>query len=223
MVVRRSLLAVCCVGPLAACHSPQSDWERATRANTVAAYQTFLTQHPSDARDEQARLRIGQLKDEQAWNQAQIASTAEGYQQYLAAEPQGAHAPEARDQIASRERAAAFEAAQKANTAEALQAFVKKYPNTGEADEAGAALKRLEAYRAELATAHSRRDADRERRELAKRFGKALPEIVILDPDPSAPEYRITSAPMTEQEADAACASLKASHQRCKVIQPGSG
>jgi hypothetical protein len=216
---RSSLLLVYCAGTLAACHSPQSDWAHASAANTIVGYQTFLTQHPADPHDAQARQRIAQLEDDAAWNKAQVASDVGGYRAYLAAEPHGAHTEEARSTIQTRERAAAWDRAQHANTVEALQAFIQQYPNTDEADEAHAALRHLAAYRVELATAHSRSAADRERRALAKRFSKTVPEVIVLMPDPSAPEYRITSRPMTEQDADDACARLKSARQACKVIQ----
>jgi hypothetical protein len=219
MITRHSWLLVGPVSVLAACHSGQSDWAAATKSNTVAAYQTFLKQHPNDPHDTQARERIGQLEDEAAWNQAQVASTVEGYQQYLATEPQGAHAQEARDQVVSRQRSSDLQKAQQANTAEALQAFIQKYPGTDEAEQARTALDHLASYRTELASAHSRSAADRERRELARRFAKELPQVVVLTPDASAPEYRVTSGPMTQQDANAACQTIMAAHHSCKVIQ----
>ena len=83
--VKKSFLVLCVItaGALAACSSPNADWQKANTQNTEAAYQQFIQQHPNDARVEQARNRINALKDEQAWTTAQNANTADAYQQYL--------------------------------------------------------------------------------------------------------------------------------------------
>jgi len=79
--VKKSFLVLCVImaGMLAACSSPNADWQKANQQNTVAAYQQFIQQHPSDARVEQARNRINALNDEQAWNTAKNANTLDAY------------------------------------------------------------------------------------------------------------------------------------------------
>jgi hypothetical protein len=88
-----------------------------------------------------------------------------------------------------------------------------------EADAARDKLKILAGYRAELGTAHSKRLADRERDRLAKRFGKSFQQVVVLEPDANSHDYRITSAPMSQADATAACATVKQSGGSCEVIQ----
>ncbi len=221
MIARPVLLCwlVCCTAALSACGSAKYEWSQATTINTAAAYQTFLSKYPNDEHAADARSRIAALQDEQAWSAAQAASTAGGYQQYLTAAPSGAHAQAARDEIATLERAAAWRAAQTNETPQSLREFLGKYPSGAAADQARDKLKSLAGYQAELGSAHSERLADRERDALAKRFGENLQQVIVLAPDATSRDYRITSAPMSEQEANAACASVKHAGRSCKVIQ----
>ncbi len=221
MIDRRLPLAglLCCAALLAACDSAKYGWSQASTLNTIAAYQTFLSKYPTDVHAADAKSRIAALQDEQAWSTAQVASTAEGYQQYLTAEPNGVHAQAARDEMVARERAAAWRTVQTNATAQSLQDFLQKYPSGPEADQARDKLKKIAGYRAELGIAHSQGLADRERDSLAKRFGKNLQQVVVLEPDANSRNYRITSAPMSEHDANAACASVKHAGRSCKVVQ----
>lgn len=210
---------VCCTLGFVACSSPGAQWSKATSTNTIAAYQAFLSKYPNDVHAADAQNRIAKLQDEQAWNRAQIASSVQGYQQYLSLEPNGAHAQTARDEIKTRERADAWHALQGNENAASLQAFLQKYPSGDESDQARDKLKQMTGYRAELGTARTERSADHKREELAQRFGKDLPSVVVLEPDSTSHEYRIASAPMSQQDASAACANLEKARQTCKVIQ----
>jgi outer membrane protein assembly factor BamD (BamD/ComL family) len=221
MIARRLALPglLFCAVLLVACGSAKYEWSQANNLNTIAAYQAFLAKYPNDAHAADANNRIAELKEAQAWNAAQVASSAEGYQQYLTAEPNGPHAQAARDEMVTRERAAAWRTAQTNETAQSLQDFLQKYPTGMEADAARDKLKILAGYRAELGTAHSKRLADRERDRLAKRFGKSFQQVVVLEPDANSHDYRITSAPMSQADATAACATVKQSGGSCEVIQ----
>jgi len=75
---------------------------------------------------------------------------------------------------------------------------------------------------AEFGTAHSQRLAGRERDALAKRFGKDLQKAVVLELDAIDRDYKITSAPMSEQAATAACETLKHWGRSCTVVQVAS-
>lgn len=210
---------LCCAAVLTACGSAKYEWSQASTLNTIAAYQTFLSKYPNDAHAADARSRITQLQDEQAWATAQLTSTTDGYRQYLSAEPEGAHAAAAHEEIASRERSLAWQNAQTHETAQSLQEFLQKYPTGMEADRAREKLKMLAGYRAELGTAHSEKQADRERDALTKRFGSNFPQVLVLEPDATRHDYRITSVPMSETDANAACASVKQAGRSCKVVQ----
>jgi outer membrane protein assembly factor BamD (BamD/ComL family) len=224
MIARRIVFPwfLSCAALLVACGSAKYEWSQANNLNTIAAYQAYLAKYPNDVHAADASNRIAELKDTQAWNAAQVASSVEGYQQYLTAEPSGAHAQAARDEIATWERAAAWRTAQTNETAQSLQDFLQKYPTGMEADAAQDKLKMLTGYRAELGTAHSKRLAERERDTLAKRFGKSFQQVVVLEPDANSHDYRITSAPMSQADATAACATVKQSGRSCEVIQVAS-
>ena len=206
---------------LSAC-GPGYEWSHASTLNTVAAYQEFLSEYPTDPHAVDAQSRIATLQDERAWTIAQITSSLQGFQQYLTAEPNGAHVQVARDNIVMRERDAAWQTAQTNITAQSLRDFINKYPSSSEADEAREKLQAIAGYRAELGTARSERLADRERNALEKRFGKDLRQVVILGPDAEDRDYRITSVPMSEQDASAACEILKHSGRSCAVVQAAS-
>jgi outer membrane protein assembly factor BamD (BamD/ComL family) len=224
MDTRRLIVSefLCCAVLLTACGSAKYEWSQASHLDTIAAYQAFVSKYPNDVHAADANSRIAELKDTQVWNAAQVASSIEGYQQYLTAEPNGAHAQAAREEIATRERVAAWRTAQTDGTAQSLQDFLQKYPTGAEADAARDRLKRLAGYRAELGTAHTKRIAERERDALAKRFGKNFQQVVVLEPDANSHDYRITSAPMSQDDANAACATVKQSGRSCEVIQVAS-
>jgi hypothetical protein len=217
MIIGRFSVVVL-VAALAGCHSANYEWSQATTINTIAAYQEYLNRYPNDVHVVEAQSRIAALQDEGAWNKAQVASTVEGYQQYLSSEPNGTHVQAAQDEITSRERAAAWRSAQTANTAQAFQDFLTKYPTGLEADQAHKKLDSLFGFRAELATAHNSKLADRKRDEIEKRFGKDLTGIVVLEPDATTHDYRIASGLMSEKDANTACDNVKHGGGSCTVI-----
>ena len=214
--MKKSFLVLCVItaGALAACSSPNADWQKATQQNTVVAYQQFIKEHPSDARVEQARNRINALKDEQAWSTAKSADTLDAYQQYLQQEPNGMHAADAQDKVNSLQQSAAWQAAQSTNTAEGYQDFVSKYPNAPQADQAKAALKKLTGFQALLAVVHTQAYGDKLAKTLKSKFGNELQDVVIV---PHGKLFEVRSAPMTEAQAKAACAKLRKAHYRCDV------
>ena len=223
MVLRRaSLSGILCGAVLLGACGASYDWSHASTVNTIPAYETFLSKYPSDPHAVDARRRIVRLQDDQAWTTAQIASSIPGYQQYLRTEPNGSHAPVARDEVVTRERALAWQSVQMHETVQSLQDFLNKYPSGPEADEAHERLKTMAGYRAEFASVRSERFADHERDALTKRFGKELPQVVVLEPDKNVRDYRITSSPMSEREARAACETFRHSGRPCEVVEAAS-
>ena len=219
--MKKSLLVLCVItaGVLAACSSPNADWQKATQQNSVASYQQFIQQHPSDARVEQARNRINALNDEQAWSTAKSANTLDAYQQYLKQEPNGMHAADAQDKVNSLQAADAWQTAQTTNTAAGYQDFLQKYPNAAQAADAQAALKKLTGFQALLASTRSKAFADKLAKTLKSKFGNELQDVVIV---PHGKLFEVRSAPMTESDAKAACAKLRKAHQRCEVVKSAS-
>jgi outer membrane protein assembly factor BamD (BamD/ComL family) len=128
---------------LTACDTAAGDWRKATAANTVAAYQTFLERHGSDEHAGNARGRILALQDEQAWTAARAANTEEAYNAYLKTESGGVHAEEARYYLTALRRARDWEAIQNDASVASLQAFLQKYPQGVESNQARVRLKEL--------------------------------------------------------------------------------
>lgn len=219
--MKKSFLVLCVItaGALAACSSPNADWQKATQQNTVTAYQQFIKEHPSDTRVEQARNRINALKDEQAWAAAKSANTLDAYQQYMQQEPNGMHAADAQDKVNSLQQTAAWQNAQSTNTAQGYQDFLQKYPNAPQASDAQAALKKLTGYQALLATAHTKAYADKVAKALKSKYGNELQDVVVV---PQGKMLQVRSAPMTESDAKTACEKLRKAHQRCEVVKSAS-
>jgi hypothetical protein len=218
-IVRVTCLFI--LGTLVACSSAETDWKTADSQATVAAYQKFLTDHPNDSHAEQARNKIQALEDEQAWTQAGKAYTADSFRQYVQTQPNGVHLQEAKDRITGFERADAWKAVQSDATAAALQGFLAKYPQGPEADQARAQLQKLSAeqYRVQLATFREKEPAERARTRLQAQYGKVLREVVVVPPGSQDKLNRVASAPMTQEEAQTACAALKKERQHCEVVK----
>jgi len=214
-------MALLTVIVLLACSSSESDWKKADAQGTLAAYQSFLKDHPNNAHADQARDRIYALVDEQAWADAQKTNTLESFQTYLQKQPKGVHSAEAHDGIAAFERSAAWKVARASATATALQEFLEKYPQGPEADQARTQLQTLKAgeYRLQLAAFRSQREAETARAKLQARYGKELREVTVVPATPPDKLNRMESAPMTLEDAQSTCAKLKKEHRHCEIVK----
>ena len=99
MSLRRTGLILMSLALLAAasgCTHESRDWRSAQTANTIEAYEAFVTAHPKSARAADAQARIAQLTEERDWQRASTTDTADAYRQFLAQHPQGKWAQEAR-------------------------------------------------------------------------------------------------------------------------------
>lgn len=212
---------VCMGAVLSACHMAESDWHKATAANTLAGYETFLTEHPGDKHTDNARGRILALRDEQAWSAAQSTHSIASYDGYLKTWSGGARVGDAKYQITALQRAAAWKSLQNDPSAASLQAFLVIYPQGLESNQARAKLK--EFYHLQLADSRSAAAATRKRAELQRKFGKELSDIAVVAPAaaPNTPGsmFQVISGPMSQAAANAACATLQRAHQSCKVVQ----
>ncbi len=206
---------------LLACSSTEADWQKAASANTIAAYQDFLKDHPNGQHADEARTKIHSLQDDQAWTDAMNTNTEAGFEQYVKAEPTGAHTQDAQDKMTGFERAAAWQSASADGSVAALQAFLEKYPTGPESDQARAQLQKLNSeYRVQLAGSYrSEKQAERAGERLKARFGGLLHDVVVVPPAPPSKISHLRSAPMSQDEANAACAKLKKAHQRCEVVK----
>jgi outer membrane protein assembly factor BamD (BamD/ComL family) len=213
-------IAIClCTALIVACSSAESDWKKAETANTAAAFQDFLNQHPNDTHASEARDRLGKIEDDQAWSGAQATNTVDAYQQYLQKQPNGAHVPDANTQIADLQRAADWKTAQAANTPAALQDFLKKYNRGPEVDQAHAQLLQLQGYRVQLATSPNEKAAQKSLEHLQAHLKGDLPAVAVVPPAGDEKLYKVASQPMSQADAESACEKLKKSHQHCEVVK----
>ncbi|MEO7207684.1 MAG: SPOR domain-containing protein [Steroidobacteraceae bacterium] len=209
---------VCAAVALSACNlMADSDWHKATLANTIASYQTFLQEHPHNKQADNARGRILALRDEHAWSAALATNTITGYDGYLKAWSGGVHVSDVPYQITALQRAAAWKTLQNDPSAASLQAFLGVYPQGRESNEARAKLK--DFYHLQLADSRSAAAAERKRAELQRRFALELSGIAVVAPSAPATLYHVISGPMSQAAATSTCATLERAHQSCKSVQ----
>ncbi len=198
------------------CSSANSDWNRAQNAGTIAAYQNFVNAHGNDPRVVQAREQIQKLQDEQAWLDAEKGNSAAAFEQYLESQPKGTHVAEARERVAELGRAAAWKVAEADGSEPALRQFLQKYAQGPEADQARAKLAALDRYRVELASFHSKRQAEKDRAKLQARYGKVVHGLAVVASSKAL--NNVESQPMSFGDAQSACATLHSEHQHCEIL-----
>jgi hypothetical protein len=203
---------------IAGCGTAEFDWDRTVAANTLAGYEAFLKDHGDSKYAADARGRILALRDDQAWTLAQGTNSIEGYHEYLRTEGGGVHAPDAHYEITALERARAWKSLPNEASSSSLQAFLQHYPQGPESNEARQRLEALN-YRVQLAVGGTKLVAERERIKIQARFGKIVHGLVVIAPESPHAGYRVTSATMSQANADSICAMLKRSHQGCKAVQ----
>ena len=84
---------------LVSCSAEKSDWQSAQSADSVEAYEQFITKHPQSALANEARTRTKQLAEEQDWEKATSVDTADSYQAFLGKYPDGKWSEEARIRV----------------------------------------------------------------------------------------------------------------------------
>jgi hypothetical protein len=207
---------------LAGC-SAESEWKSATSQDTIAAYQNYLSRHPTGPHNIEAGTRIQLLQDEAAWSEAKRTDTVASYQAYLQNAAAHGHRIEAQSAISDHERAAAWESARARGTIASMQEFLKQYPRGLQADHARSKLKELDGFTVQLGSRSSEGKAESARKSLVAAYGEVLHDVVIVPPSPEDRSYVLESAPMSEREARSACATLGIAHQKCAVAALPTG
>jgi outer membrane protein assembly factor BamD (BamD/ComL family) len=212
---------VCAAVALSACNISEHDWNKATAANTLQGYETFLQEHPHSRYADNAQGRILALRDEQAWSAARATNTIAAYNAYLKAWSGGVHVSDVPYQITAVQRAGAWKELQNDPSAASLQAFLVVYPQGRESNEARAKLR--DFYHLQLADARSAAAAEHKRAELQRKFGKELSDVAVVAPaaasNTAGAMFRVVAGPMSQAAANSTCATLERAHQGCKAIQ----
>lgn len=125
-----------CLVAFSGCGRVGKDWQRAKRANTVAAYSGFIKRHPEAAQARQARLQIEELD----WKQATATDTRESYSQFMAKHPNSAQANDAEARIARFD----WNHAMAVHTVASLETFITAHPKASQIRQARQTLKSVE-------------------------------------------------------------------------------
>lgn len=215
---------------LTACQqSADSAWQTARQTNTEVAYDRFIAAYPGDARIKDARMRIAEIKEPGDWSRALQENTRTAYQRYLSAHENGLHAAQAHQFDSALERETAWQSAQEAGTPEAIRQFIDKYQSGPTVDAARAQLVKLDEsrqsqeahsgnFRVQLGAFRTKRAAWRARRTLAEHYSDSVGKIDIIAPGSNSSYYRLRSAALTHEAAQAACSEVKHDGRVCAVI-----
>ena len=84
---------------LSGCSREKEDWRSAQAADTAAAYEQFLKEHPASEQAAGATTRLAQLAEEQDWQRAATEDSLQAYQQFLTRHGEGKWAAEARIRV----------------------------------------------------------------------------------------------------------------------------
>lgn len=222
------LISVALLATASGCSHEQRDWHSAQAANTIEAYEEFISAHPKSGRAADAQAQVAQLTEERDWQRASTTDTADAYRQFLVQHPQGKSAPEARIRIenfglSGTAAPAAPGAASPVTTAPAPAAAAPPptQPSAAAAVEEPASGGR---YSVQLGAFTTLAKAQGQWRRLNAHFGPRLRGTVSdIEQAKSANGrrvYRLKAKPLTEARARALCAALRKRSQACVVVGP---
>ena len=152
------------------CDTREKDWDVAREADSIAAYEKFLDQHPEGEYAATARERIAELRVQNAWDSARDADTIEAYRAFVDEYPDSEYAAQASARIVEMERNSRWSQVRNSTEIAALEAFVGRYPDSDEAVQARERIEQLEAE------AEAKAEAEAEARARAEAEARAAAE-----------------------------------------------
>jgi cell division septation protein DedD len=213
---------------LAGCSHESADWKSATTADTAAAYQQFLQQHPKSAEAAQAQARIAQIADDRDWQAAAAADTRDAYGQYVAQHADGKWAQEARIRIenfAQSGTASGSTATVTATSPTPAPAAISAKPVTGRPASAAASSKVASVsehgHFVQLGAFHSKARAESEWKKLSSRYPSELKSLrphYVEGKSKRGPVYKLRVGMSSETDARGLCATLKKHSQVCVPV-----
>jgi hypothetical protein len=115
LIIVSALMALGCVD------EDKEDWQAAEEANTVAAFEEYLQEHPDGKYVTEAREGL----DELHWHEAEGTNTVEAFEEYLEEHPDGKYVTEAREGLEELH----WHEAEGTNTAEAFGEYLQDHPD----------------------------------------------------------------------------------------------
>jgi sulfatase modifying factor 1 len=112
------------------------DWQDATKADTIASYETFLKMHPTGKFSEEANRRAFEMKEERDWKNATTKNTLEAFYNFIRHYPNSKHEHQARIFIHSIEEDKFWQIAQNAETVSKYYDYLRLYRDGRYAEEA---------------------------------------------------------------------------------------
>jgi cell division septation protein DedD len=221
---------------LAGCSRESADWKAASAADSAAAYQQFLQQHPKSANAAQAQARIAQIADDRDWQAAAAADTRDAYGHYVAQHADGKWAQEARIRIenfaqsgtasgststvtvASPPPASASMAAKPASGRAAANAAAKPAAAGGSSKVASVSER---GHFVQLGAFHSKARAESEWKKLSSKYPTELQSLkphYVAGKSKSGPVYKLRVGMSSASDARGLCATLKKHFQVCVPV-----
>jgi len=224
MSLRRTgviLMSLALLAAASGCSHEQRDWRSAQAANTVEAYQDFITSHPKSARAADAQARIAQLTEERDWQRASTTDTADAYRQFLEQHPQAKMAAEARTRIESFAQNGTPATAAPSAPSRGAATSPPAPPSPAPAGATGAEPAVTGAYSVQLGAFTTHAKALGQWRRLSARFATELQGAVSDVERGKGPHgrnlYRLKVKGLTEARARSICEALRKHSQACVV------
>jgi cell division septation protein DedD len=225
------LMSLALLASASGCSHEQRDWRSAQAANTIEAYEGFISAHPKSARAADAQAQIAQLTEARDWQRASTIDTADAYRQFLVQHPQSKSAQEARIRIENFGMSGTSAAAAAAPAAPgAASSAPGALPPAAVAPPSKPAAAPVPAvapsagggqFSVQLGAFSTQAKAQRQWQRLNARFGARLhgtePDIEPAKSANGRHIYRLRAKPLTEAQARALCAALRKHGQPCVV------
>jgi hypothetical protein len=222
---RWTLIALAGALMLAGCSHEKADWKSASTADTAAAYQQFLTQHPNSASAAQARTRIQQIQEDHDWQTATSSDSREGYEQFVAQHPESKWVQEARIRIENFAQSGAATAATAVTGAPMITTSpgATRMPGKQPAKQPHVATM-AGAHYVQLGAYHNQAGAESQWRQLSAKYARELGTLMpryVAGKVKSQPVVRLQVAVSSRAQATALCGKLKAHKQPCVPVGAG--
>lgn len=188
-------------------------WTDARQRNTVDAYRDFLQSYPDAAAADQAREQLATLERAAAWGTLADSEEISALRAFADKYGESEEAAVARRRISELEARAA-EAEQRQRELE----LERQRERERELEDQARREAQQGSHRVQLAVLRGQDQANQGAEMLAQRLGDVLGDVA-LEVQPSNGRYRLVTEPMSREQANTLCGSLKQRGQDCLVRQ----